>query len=258
MMKIFLKAHLRASVRLILLCCATALLYSLWLLGLPLLLGSPRARSYWRHLNFRAWARATAAIIGMRINLRGVPPRGLFFLVANHLSYLDIVALAAITDGVFIAKREVASWPVIGMLCRSMGTIFIERTRRSSISEALPEIRQRLQQGAGVILFAEGTSTKGESVAPFKSSLLELAASERLPVSYASINYRTLARETPASDSLCWWGEMAFSPHFYKMLQLTRFDVAVTFGASPICCDDRKEPAKQLWSAVNAQFIPVL
>ncbi|MGH9940848.1 MAG: lysophospholipid acyltransferase family protein [Pyrinomonadaceae bacterium] len=249
--------HFRAIVRVVALCLATVGLYSLWLAGTPFVLLTADASRRWRGFNFRAWARAVARVAGMKIELLGVPPRGSFFLVSNHLGYMDIVALAACLDCVFVAKSEVARWPVIGFLCRSMNTVFIDRRRCRHLPTALARISRTLAAGSGVVLFAEGTSTSGANVAPFKPSLLELAARERMPVHYASLSYRTPRGEAPAHQSVCWWGDMTFLKHLFGLFQLSGFEAQLSFGAQPIEEEDRKLLAKKLWAAVNAQFVPV-
>src|SRR2546423_1991423 len=249
--------YARAITRLIAFGGATVGLYGAWLCGVPFVALLPRAALKWRNCCFRAWARATAAIASMKLDLQGEPPRGSFFLVTNHLSYMDIVALAACTDCVFIAKSEVARWPVLGFLARSMRTIFVNRRSRRSIPATLAAIERAFAQGLGVVLFAEGTSTGGARVSPFKSSLLELAAQRRIPVHYASVSYRTPQGAPPARASVCWWGDMTFPKHLFQLFQLPEFEARLSFGARPIQADDRKELAQELWSAVNAQFIPV-
>lgn len=249
--------YLRAAFRVAALCAMTATLYLVWLCGVPFVYALPGALRKWRNLIFRAWARATVAVAGMKLNLRGVPPRGAFLLVANHLSYLDIVALAASTDCVFVAKGEVARWPVIGLLARSANTVFVNRKCRRNIPSALAAIEGALAQGSGVVLFAEGTSTSGEAVSRFKPSLLETAARRRIPVHYASVSYRTPPGEAPARRAVCWWGDMTFTKHLFGLFQLSEFEVSLVFGERPIQADDRKVLAEKLWSAVSAQFIPV-
>lgn len=250
--------HLRAILRVSALCLVTASLYSLWAAGVPFVLLSGDLSRRWRNFHFRTWAQTVAGIAQMRISLQGVPPRGSFFLVTNHLSYLDVVVFAATLDCIFIAKSEVARWPIIGFLCRRVKTIFIERRRRRNIPEVLAAIKRSMADGMGVVLFAEGTSTKGETVAPFKPSLLEVAARRHIPVHYASLSYRTVPGQTPAQQAICWWGEMTFLNHIYTLLQIPRFEVNVVFGEQPIREEDRKILAKKLWSAINAQFIPVV
>jgi 1-acyl-sn-glycerol-3-phosphate acyltransferase len=171
---------------------------------------------------------------------------------------MDVVALASRLDCVFVAKSEVAGWPFVGALCRSVNTIFVNRRNRRSLPAVLDAVGRALDGGSGVVLFAEGTSTSGANVAPFKSSLLELATQRRAPVHFASLSYRTPPNEAHASEAVCWWDDMTFLRHLYALFMLPRFDVSLTFGEQPIRDGDRKALARRLWSAVNAQFIPVV
>ena len=247
----------RAAARLVALCLLTAALYAVWVLGAALLCVSKRARARWRGLLFRLWGRAAAACIGMKLDARGVAPRPPFLLVVNHLGYADVVALAASCECVFVAKKEVESWPVVGRLCRSMKTIFVDRRSRRDIPRVLSQIEAALDEGAGVVLFAEGTSTRGAAVLPFKSPLLEAATRRGLPVHYASLSYRTPTGEAPADSSVCWWGDMTFPKHFFGLLKLKHFSADLAFGEEAIRDDDRKSLAAKLRAAVSARFVPV-
>jgi 1-acyl-sn-glycerol-3-phosphate acyltransferase len=247
----------RAATRLVALCLMTAALYAVWVVGTALMCISKRARARWRGLLIRLWGRAAAAIIGMRLDARGVAPRPPFLLVVNHLGYADVVALAASCECVFVAKKEVGAWPVVGPLCRSMRTIFINRRSHRDIPRALSLIEAALDEGAGVVLFAEGTSTRGAAVLPFKSPLLEAAVRRGLPVHYASLSYRTTPGEVPAATSVCWWGDMTFPKHLFGLLKLKGFRADLAFGADAIVESDRKALAGRLWAAVSARFVPV-
>src|SRR5947208_9439187 len=148
----------------------------------------------------------------MKVEAVGTPPRPPFFLVCNHLSYTDIGALRAVVKGIFVAKGEVQNWFLAGRICRDFGTIFIDRKNRRDIPRAGEEIVKRLDAGEGVIVFPEGTSTKGEDILPFNSSFLQFAAQIDLPVSYAAISYKTPDDGFPASKLICWWEDIAFLP----------------------------------------------
>lgn len=207
---------------------------------------------------FRNWARAMSRIVGMRVAVEGEPPRPPFLLVSNHLSYVDIVLLAAHLDCVFVAKHDVRNWPLLGLMVRNMDTIFIDRANRRDLLRVSEQIDQALQAGDGVVLFAEGTSTRGERVNPFRPALLEQAASARLPVHYASVSYRVPVNTRPAHESVCWWGDMTFRDHFFDLLKLPHFEARVVFGAEPIQDTDRKHLARRLHRRIQDQFIPVV
>jgi 1-acyl-sn-glycerol-3-phosphate acyltransferase len=195
--------------------------------------------------------------MGLTIHVRNAPPASPFLLIANHLSYVDIVVLASQVNCAFVAKSEVARWPILGFISASMNTIFIDRTRRRDLLRAMKNVDATLDRGLGLVLFAEGTSTGGGEPQPFKSSMLEFAARRRMPVHYASIEYLVAPNEQPARESVCWWGTMTFPGHLFRLLQLSEIQAHLTFGSQPIVNEDRRLLAAQLWSAVSEQLRPV-
>jgi 1-acyl-sn-glycerol-3-phosphate acyltransferase len=247
----------RVIFRAVALSVVTCAIYLLWLMGAPFVWPFKRARDNWRSFIFHTWAKAMARLVNLKIEVQGNVPQGAFFLVSNHLSYLDVVVYAALLDCVFIAKRDVAHWPVIGRMCRSMGTIFIDREKRRDTARVNALIEPIWAQGRGVLLFPEGTSTQGATVLPFNSSLLEPAARAGFPVSYAALSYSVPDDQQPAYLSVCWWGDMTFIGHLLEMLELREIRARVAFGAETIQFDNRKALAVQLHSAVKREFIPM-
>jgi 1-acyl-sn-glycerol-3-phosphate acyltransferase len=248
----------RVIIRTIELIAITASLYALLVVGLALLLPFSNARSRWRAKMFGNWAKAAAAILNIRIRAEGRAPSPPFLLVSNHLSYVDVLVFGSQVDCVFVARGDAARWPVIGFLCRSVGTIFVDRDKRSDVARVNRLIDRALKQGLGVVLFAEGTSTQGAAVNLFKSSLLEQAARAGLAVSFASLTYSTLEEASPANLSVCWWGDMTFWRHVAGLIQLSEIHATVRFGEGTIRNRDRKALAEQLWIAVMKQFTPVV
>lgn len=250
-------SYARLIVRAIALSALTVAVYAVLLCGLAFIRRSSPRKARWQALMLHRWAQIAAFILGLKIDASRNAPAAPFLLVSNHLSYVDIVVFASRLECLFVAKKDVASWPIIGSLCRNFGTVFIDRTNRRDLARANGEIAQALEDGRGVVLFAEGTSSEGSSVLTFRSSLLEAAAKRIFPVSYAAVSYRVLAEDPPASLAVCWWGDMTFASHFAALLRLRRILSTVSFGSHEIRADDRKVLAEQLWFEVNRLFVPV-
>lgn len=133
------------------------------------------------------WSRQLLEVLGIRLRVCGGPAGTL--LVANHVSWLDIFVINACAPAAFICKADVRRWPLIGWLCSNTETIFIERGKRNAALHTLREMRARLQSGATVAVFPEGTSTDGRTVLPFHSALLQSAVDTESAVQPVAIRY---------------------------------------------------------------------
>lgn len=201
------------------------------------------ARALW----LQRTARHVGRIFQLEIKSAGtIPARGL--LVCNHVSYVDILVLVSLAPALFVAKREVKSWPVMGLLAQLGGTLFIDRQRRTHVGEVNDEIQAALDDGALVIVFPEGTSSDGRDVLPFKSSLLEPATQQQHPLTIARLNYQLPNGE--ADDEAGYWGDAVFFPHLLNLLSKAAVRASVRFAPVQIHGTDRKELAQQLHSAI--------
>lgn len=245
---------IRAAIRFFLFFVSTLSLYAVWFITNVFV---PN-KVYWRQIIFGAWTKSFVWISNMKIETTGRVPRPPFFLVTNHLSYTDIAALRAVVKGVFVAKQEIEGWFLAGRICRDMGTIFINRANRRDIPRAGELIIERLDAGEGVIVFPEGTSTRGDSVLPFNSSFLEFAARAEIPVSYASVRYSTPEGEMPASYAVCWWEDIGFFAHMWRLFHVSGYTATIRFGDEPLVEQDRKHLASQLRERVEEIFEPVV
>ncbi|MDZ5700199.1 1-acyl-sn-glycerol-3-phosphate acyltransferase [Chelativorans sp. M5D2P16] len=219
----------------------------------------------------RLWHRLTLRLLGIRVHVRGgVMPERPLLIVANHVSWTDILVLGAL-DGVhFVAKAEVRDWPVMGTFARLQRSVFVERERRRASPGQVREIAARLADGDPMVLFAEGTTGDGNRVLPFKTSLFgaaqaALAAlrSERVlvqPVAIAYMRRNGLLLDLRERADIAWIGDMALLPHLKILLAAGTVDVEVCFG-EPIpfsAGSDRKTVARRAEKAVRAMLVGAL
>lgn len=219
---------------------------------------APRAWRAVRRTVLRCWGRASLAILGCRVTVRGQAPTSPFLLISNHISYVDIFLLSAFTPGRFVSKAEIRGWPVAGAMCRTVDIIFVDRRRRRDVTRVGEQIDAALADGDPVILFPEGTSTPGNEVGPLRPSLLAPAAGQELPVQWAVVRYQTPPDEQPAFLSVAWWGEMPLVPHAPDLLKLPRIDAEIVFGDEPVRSADRKELARLLRQRMTGSFRPMV
>jgi len=205
--------------------------------------------------------RLCCRIFGLTIEARGsmATARPTLF-VSNHTSYLDIMVLASLIPGSFVAKREVAKWPLFGLLAKLQRTVFVVRDRRHAVAQR-DEMTQRLVAGDALILFPEGTSNDGNRVLPFKSSLFAVARHEiggrTLTVQPVSIAYVALDG-MPLGRFLrpfyAWYGDMELAPHLWRSAGLGNATVMVEFHppAPPQAFASRKAVADYCYWKVAA------
>jgi 1-acyl-sn-glycerol-3-phosphate acyltransferase len=206
----------------------------------------------------RFWGKSMCAILAIRREVAGPVPRdGAFLVASNHVSYIDILVLASLYPSLFLAKREIASWPVFGWIARGAGTVFIDREQAKDVVRAGREISARLELGVPVTIFPEGTSSNGVEILPFQPSLLEPAARAAVPCWAASISYETEGSALPPSRTVCWHDSESLATHFPRLLGLKRVVARVRFAEPAIVSDDRKALASALWKKSNASFIPI-
>ncbi|OFW88618.1 MAG: hypothetical protein A3B66_09885 [Alphaproteobacteria bacterium RIFCSPHIGHO2_02_FULL_46_13] len=200
----------------------------------------------------RLWHKGVCAIIGLKVQVRGTPVHNKQLIyIGNHLSYLDIPAVGSVLKASFIGKDDIAGWPVIGHLAKAQQTAFISRSSRNAkkVANALDVM---LAEGKSLILFPEGTSSTGESVLPFKSSLFSISQPKGLPpipiqpfiVELIDVEGKPI---TPQSrDYYAWYADMEFAPHIWIFMQTKGATVRLTFldVITPNPDQDRKELCK--------------
>jgi 1-acyl-sn-glycerol-3-phosphate acyltransferase len=178
-------------------------------------------------------------------------------ILSNHVSWLDICIITSLAPVVFIAKSEVARWPVFGWLAKLQRTIFIDRERRQKTGAATQEIAGRLLGGDAVVLFAEGTSSDGVRILTFRSALIgavhhalgDSTHHTRItvqPMSLAYTRFGGLPVGRALRERVAWYGDADLIPHFIETVATGAVDVTVTWG-EPVSYDvsaDRKQIAR--------------
>lgn len=179
------------------------------------------------------WAKVLLRILGIRVARFFHHQRffsGHYLLVSNHQSYLDVLVIASLFPTLFVAKKEVKRWPLLGWLASLGGTVFIDRQAFRGGVRSLQKISAVLAKNVSVAIFPEGTSTDGTTVYPFKPSLLKSAIDVHVKVLPLSISYLLVNGKPPDNvlrDKVCWYGAMEFLPHFWSLLEVTSIVSAV-------------------------------
>jgi lyso-ornithine lipid O-acyltransferase len=193
--------------------------------------------------------RQLARLLGFKVTVEGsLPNASGILIVANHVSWADIVILSAVAPVQFVAKKEVAGWPLFGSLARLQNSIFVDRTTRHSTGGEKDVITQHLNTGATIVLFPEGTSGDGRSVRQFRSSYF--AVPEAIAIVPTTLSY-TSCHGIPLSCRLrprfAWYGDMDLAPHLWAALATGPIEVRVKFGEAFYVGKngDRKHIARQ-------------
>ncbi|PWW00173.1 lyso-ornithine lipid acyltransferase [Hoeflea marina] len=219
----------------------------------------------------RWWHLLMCRIIGLQVRVRGAPAADRpLLLVANHASWKDIMVLGSAADVVFIAKSEVRQWPVFGWLARLQRSVFVAREQKRTTGHQISDVSTRLAAGEIVVLFAEGTTSDGNRVLPFKSSLFgaATAAIARAPggcvhiqpvtIAYTGIHGMPIGRyHRPIA---AWPGDVALGPHLLAVLREGALEVDVIFG-EPVVFDaasDRKRTSRAMESEIRSTLARAL
>jgi 1-acyl-sn-glycerol-3-phosphate acyltransferase len=185
--------------------------------------------------------RALLKIFNVRVIERGTPPgRAATIVVSNHVSWLDIPVIGSLHPLSFIAKSEIEGWPVVGFMATLQRSVFIDRQRRKATAEVNDALAHRLVKGEVIVLFAEGTTSDGNRLLPFRSSLVGAAqmalmhdSVERVLMQPLAITYThrhglpVTRRDRPF---IAWYGDMDLAPHLKMFIRGIPLDVVVTWG----------------------------
>jgi 1-acyl-sn-glycerol-3-phosphate acyltransferase len=234
-----------------------------------LLKTSRRAARHFPHW----YHRRVCKLVGLRLHIDGAIVSGQpVLVVANHTSWLDIPVLSAVAPLSFVAKSEVGTWPFVSALARLQRTVFVDRKKKTSVGATANEIMARLAEGDTVVLFAEGTSSDGNRVLPFKTSLFgavkpatsagtdpaSTTVVQTLSIVYTHLHGVPLGRaDRPV---IGWYGDMEMGTHAWELLKSGPIDVHIAIGP-PIPLDaftDRKQLARHSEAEVRSRAVAIL
>jgi 1-acyl-sn-glycerol-3-phosphate acyltransferase len=223
----------------------------------------------------RLWLRGMPPLIGMKIHVRGARPPKPFFLVVNHITWLDFIVMNLLCDGRCVAMAEMKETPILGPLTEALEPIFVYRVRED-VPRVKDAIFDSIQRQHSILLAPEGTISPGRTVRRFRASLLEPAVRSGKAVHYASITYKTPEGCPRPSDVVLFgpdphfrpdddevnnpelWGpQRSFLGHFLRLTSLPYYEAHVRFGDEPMVGEDRIALANGLHRAVNRIFSPL-
>ena len=206
----------------------------------------------------RIFHKGVLKILNIKISLFGkleINKPGL--IISNHASWLDIIILSSLTDTSFIAKSEIASWPIIGFLAKLQNTLFIERKVQKVANQKF-QILEYLSNGNKLVLFAEGTSSDGNRVLNFKSSLFSVGETKKgklgnfifqaVTICYSGLNGLPISRSQ--RPIIAWWGNMNLFSHLWNVFSLSSINITVTAHEPIQNVQDRKSMSKIAWKQV--------
>jgi len=204
------------------------------------ILGLPNRWKVISRLN-RNYTLLLRLILNIKVTIAGDEgqlERGGYVIIANHVSYVDGIVLGSIFPIVFVSKREVKKWPIVGQWNVLCGTIFINRQRKNEVGALVREMTRKLRQEANILLFPEGTSTNGEKMLPFQTVPLAAPLRSRSIIVPVTLAYTTIDEQPVTAvnrDFVYWYGDMDFVTHFWNLLGRRGVEVLVTLQPKIEC-----------------------
>ena len=214
----------------------------------------PFAKEQTKKRYIQRWSKQLLAIFRLKhrvLNAELLPKCGGYLIAANHISWIDIASIQSFLPCRFVAKSEVADWPVFGWMAEQIGTVFIRRESKRHGKEIANQL-ETLLPNEPICIFPEGTSTAGDRVLPFRPNLFESAAKSQVQTFPMTIRY--LDQDNQYSDATAFIGEMTLIDSIIKMLRTKSITVELIFGPSPAIELDRKALAQYCEEQVRSQI----
>ncbi|MFO1245492.1 MAG: lysophospholipid acyltransferase family protein [Ramlibacter sp.] len=212
---------------------------------LTIVLVFPRLLPDQRNIRVQVWARQMLAVLGIDLQTHGTPPaHGPMLLVANHISWLDILVMHAARHCRFVSKSEVRRWPLIGTLSTGAGTLYIERESRRDAMRVVHQMADALKAGDILAVFPEGTTSDGVSLLPFHANLIQAAISAGAPVQPVALSFIDVATGQP-SLAPCYINDDTLFGSIWRTLTAPRIAAVVTYG-EPQPAEGRE---RRVWAA---------
>lgn len=242
---------LRASLRLPLI--VLMLLAGLFVAKTVIPWAGPASSSRYRKIRnpcVRTWCRIVCRILKLEIQRHGIPESKANLWVSNHISWLDILALATEHDLVFVAKHEVSTWPLMGSIFSGIGTLFIRRGDREATQEMARTMQNHLEAGIPLMLFPEATTTDGSEVRRFGSKLLEPAIESQSHLQPLALRYEGASKEIAP-----FVGDDTFVEHLLRVLTLKEIRLIISYGAA---IGPENLPKEQLAQSLRQSVIELM
>lgn len=248
---------------------ATARVTALWRacrVVTHVLVGVWKTRVHFRYLSpaqqeeqIQAWALDLLAQLAIKLVVKGaVPASGPMLLVANHISWLDILVLHAARHCRFVAKSELRNWPLLGKMVSGAGTLFVQRDSRRDAMRVVRLMAQALERGEVLAAFPEGTTSDGSGVLPFHGNLLQAAIDANAPVLPVALHYVDSATGAP-SLAPAYVGEDSLLQSVWRVLTAKQVVVEILFGEPEFAAGrDRRAWAAALQDQVTRLRLPLM
>ncbi len=213
------------------------LVLAILLAPVPLIFGRIRHRKLAIFFT-RIWSQWNAVVLGIKVKLKNgdlIEKGQNYFIIGNHLSYLDVILIGCKKAGLFVGKKEVRYWPLLGQLAWLAGTIFVDRSKKGPTADRpyIGQIAKYLRQDLTILVFPEGTSSNGENVLPFKKTIFSSPILAETPILPVTIRYVSVNKEPFGPDNrdlVTWHSDMTFVDHFWGVLNLRGFEVEIVIN----------------------------